>query len=88
MSNILKDEDATKGVWFWQKKWWLVIAINAVIARKLKEKPGDTVSFSISEVNNMLDELGGTLLKRLRVFAKSPMRVSLKGPENITVTEK
>ncbi len=86
MKQEFENIASAKGVWLWQKEWWWVIAINEVIARKTKGNPNDTVSFSISEVNNMLDELGDTLLKRLRVFATFPLHVSLKGPENIEIT--
>ena len=84
----LELKKAVKGYWFWQKEWWWVMAINELIARKTKESSSDKVSFSIIEVNNMIDELGDSLRKRLCLFAKSPIRVSLKSPVNIEVTEK
>lgn len=86
MSQELKA--AAKGIWFWRKQWWWVIAINEVIARKTKENRSNSVSISISEVNKMIDELGDSFLKRLRIIATFPLRVSLEGPENIEITEK
>jgi len=72
-----------KGAWFWQTEWWWVIAINAVFERKLKEEPaGITVLMTTTEVNNMIDELGGSFRKRLRMIATAPPFVSLKAPDS------
>jgi len=72
-----------KGVWFWQKEWWWAIAIKELISRKLKDNPGDSVTITASEVNVVLDELAGSVRKRLKTMAVSPARVSIMGPQEI-----
>ncbi|HUV53023.1 MAG TPA: hypothetical protein VMW64_08120 [Dehalococcoidia bacterium] len=75
----------TKGVWFWQKEWWRAIALKELIARKLKDNPGDSVTVSVIEINNMLDELAGSFRKRLRGLATFPVRVSIIKPRRIII---
>ena len=77
-----------KGVWFWQKEWWWTIAIKELIARKMKENPGDSVTISVSEINTVLDEVAGSLRKRLRAMATFPVRVSITKPANIILEDK
>lgn len=76
---------AIKGVWFWQEEWWWVIAINKVIARKQKFAPSDPVTVTASEVNEMLDELAGSVRKRLKAFAIFPIFVRIKGPRELII---
>ena len=72
-----------KGVWFWEKEWWWAIAMNELIWRKLKDNPGNSVTITVSEVNVVLDELAGSVRKRLKTMAVSPARVSIMGPQEI-----
>ena len=74
-----------KGVWFWQKEWWWAIAINELIRRKLKDNPGNSVTITMNEVNVVLDELAGSVRKRLKMMAVSPARVKIEGPQEIIV---
>jgi len=71
-------DEIVKGVWFWDKRWWWVIAINELAAREQGVKPIETLTITVNEVNAVLDEMSNTFKKRLKAFATMPIRVSLK----------
>ena len=73
----LEPGEILKGVWFWDKRWWWVLAINELIRKQLKSRPDEPVIISVAEVNRTLNELGGSFKKRLRAFATFPVRVSI-----------
>jgi len=78
-------EPVIKGVWFWDKRWWWVIAMNELIRRRQKDHPSDTVSISVDEINQVLHELAGSFGKRLRYFATAPARVSLVSVKELVI---